>query len=410
MNKRIEIKSFSALIVKWIILCLITSVAGGILSAAFSKCIGLVTNLRTSFGWIILLLPLGGILSELVYRGFKITGMGTNQVIKSVEGAGELSPTLAPCVFAGSCLSHLFGASVGREGAALQLGGSLATFIAKLFKLNDNERHTLLQCGMAGLFSGLFGTPVAAAFFALEVICVGGIYIKAVIPTFLTSFLSFFVAHSLGVHAERFSLKNIPEFSANTTLKTGLLILLATLLSVGFCFLLHFFEHSFKRLFKSAFLRIAVGGLIIVFLAAVIKNQDYNGAGVQIIEKIFEQGKVKPYAFALKILFTCICVASGFKGGEIVPTLFIGATFGGALALLLGLPADFGAALGMTALFCGVTNCPVASAFLALEMFSFKGAPYILATALLSFLLSGKESLYSAQQIKIPFIKGKKTE
>ena len=172
MSKKTNFSAFFALVVKWLILCLITSISGGILSAAFSKCIGLVTNLRTSFGWIILLLPLGGILSELIYRGFKITGMGTNQVIKSVEGASELSPSLAPCVFLGSCLSHLFGASVGREGAALQLGGSLATFIAKLFKLDDNERHTLLQCGMAGLFSGLFGTPVAAAFFLLAEISI----------------------------------------------------------------------------------------------------------------------------------------------------------------------------------------------------------------------------------------------
>ncbi len=408
MNKS-SFKSFLLLIAKWLLLCALTALSGGVLGAAFAKCISLVTGFRTANGWIILLLPVGGLLSVIVYRIFKIKGMGTNQVIKSVEGASELSPLLAPCVFLGSCISHLFGASVGREGAALQLGGSLATLISKIFKLNDNERHILLQCGMAGLFSALFGTPLAATLFALEVICVGSICFRAVIPTVVTSLLSFCVATALGVHPERFTLTALPDFSLIISVKSLLIILLATLLSVVFCFLLHLSERVFERLFKNDFLQIFVGGICIVLLTISVGNQDYNGAGVNIIEQIFTEGEVKYTAFIFKIIFTCIAVAAGFKGGEIVPTLFIGATFGAALGIALGLPPSFGAALGMTALFCGVTNCPLATVLLSLEMFSFKGAPYIIAAAAISFVLSGKISLYSAQQNHIPFIKGKKT-
>lgn len=396
-------------LLKWIGLCFVLGLLGGVLGAAFSRAISFVTNIRTQHGWLILLLPLAALVSVFVFKVFKVDSMGTNQVLKSAGSDNCLSPLLAPAIFLGSVISHLFGASVGREGAALQLGGSLATALAKFFKLNDENRRLLVYCGMAGLFSAVFGTPIAAFLFAIEVVYVGKIKFKAILPAALTSFLAFAVSSGLKTHPERFNLTIIPKFSLFILFKTAMIAILAGLVGIVFCFSLTYGKKYAKKIIKNDYLRIATGGAVIVIITVLVGNQTYNGAGVSFIESIFENGTVINEAFILKMLFTVIAVCAGFKGGEIVPTLFIGAAFGSAAAALFGLPVAFGAAIGMTALFCSVTNCPLAAIFLSLEMFSFKGAGYFALAAILSFFVSGKIGLYSAQQ-RITFKKGVKNE
>lgn len=383
---------------KLIGLYLLTGILSGALGTLFSKTIALVTNIRSQNNFIIYLLPIAGLLIVFMYDKLKVTGVGTNQVIKNCTGEAELSPLITPAIFLGSAISHLFGASVGREGAALQLGGGLASFLSRTFKLDATKKQILTYCGMAGLFSAVFGTPFAAFVFTLQIAYVWKIRLNAVLPTLVSSISAYLVAIILGAHAERFTIGIIPSLSSTLILKVIILSSLSAVIAMLFCYSIECFENLFKKLFKNPYFRIVAGGVITVFITVLLKNNDYNGAGVHIIENIFENGTFKAEAFFIKLVLTCIAVASGYKGGEIVPTLFIGATFGSLIASLIGLPVAFGAAVGMTALFSGVTNCPIAAIVLSLELFSGGGAIYMLIASIISYALSGNISLYSAQK------------
>ena len=383
---------------KLIGLYLLTGILSGALGTLFSKTIALVTNIRSQNNFIIYLLPIAGLLIVFMYDKLKVTGVGTNQVIKSSTGEAKLSPLITPAIFLGSAISHLFGASVGREGAALQLGGGLAAFLSRIFKLDVKHMQILTYCGMAGLFSAVFGTPFAAFVFTLQIAYVWKIRLNAILPTLVSSISAYLVAALLGTHAERFNIGNIPSISLVIILKVIVISSLAALVAMLFCYSIKWFEVSFEKLFKNPYFRIIAGGIITVFITILLKNNDYNGAGVHIIENIFEAGTFKAEAFFIKLVLTCIAVASGYKGGEIVPTLFIGATFGSLIASLIGLPVSLGAAVGMTALFSGVTNCPIAAIVLSLELFSGGGAVYMIIASIISYALSGNISLYSAQK------------
>ena len=383
---------------KLICLYLLTGILCGALGTLFSKVIALVTDIRTQNSFIIYLLPISGLLVVFMYDKLKVTGVGTNQVIKSSVGEANLSPLITPAIFFGSAISHLFGASVGREGAALQLGGGLASFLSRVFKLDATKKQILTYCGMAGLFSAVFGTPFAAFIFTLQIAYVWKIRLNAVLPTLVSSISAYLVAALLGAHAERFTIGIIPSLSSTLILKVIILSSLSAVVAMLFCYSIECFENLFEKLFENPYFRIVAGGVITVFITVLLKNNDYNGAGVNIIENIFEHGTFKPEAFFIKLVLTCIAVASGYKGGEIVPTLFIGATFGSLIASLIGLPIALGAAIGMTALFSGVTNCPIAAIVLSLELFSGSGALYMIVASIIAFALSGNISLYSAQK------------
>ena len=379
-------------------LCLIIGAIAGIVGTAFAFTVTFVTNLRTDFEWLIYLLPLGGILSQLTFKLLKTDGMGTNQVIQSSEGDSKISFRLAPSIFIATALSHLFGASVGREGAALQLGGGTAVLVCDAFKRDKNDKKLLIAVGMSAFFSAVFGTPLAAAFFAVEIAEVSKPRFQRLFYTLASSLVAFFTAQLLGAHAERFYISSVPSINISTVLKTGAIAVLCTLVAGVFCLAIRHTSDLFKRMIPNRYIKVAVGGALIIILTKLIGSTDYNGAGVPVIERIFETGEVVNWAFLLKILMTVIAIAAGFRGGEIVPTLFIGATFGAFMAGVIGLPAVFGAAVGMTALFCSVTNCPLASLLLAAEMFSWVGGVFMLIAVVVSFVLSGRISLYSAQK------------
>ncbi len=396
--------------IKFIVVCFLLGITGGIIGAGFSFSISLMTSLRLSHGWLICLLPVASLSIIFIYKKLGISGIGTNQVLESADGKNTLSSKLPLGIFVTATISHLLGASVGREGAALQIGGGTATFLATKFRLSDTQRQILVRAGMSAVFSAVFGTPIAAFFFALEIVCVGKLHLKSTIPCFVTSWLGYFTALFFGAHPERFNLAFVPEFSLEIAWKIAVLTVLVSVLSIGFCHALRHSSKFAKKLIKNEYLRIAIGGAIILALTILVGTQDYNGAGVNVIERIFNSPlepnslSFRPEAFALKLVFTCVCVSAGFKGGEIVPTLFIGATFGALVALILGFSVPFGAALGMVLLFCGVTNCPLASLFLGIELFSGVGIWYFVPTIALCFLLSGKISLYSAQKHKYKFL------
>jgi len=373
---------------------------GGFFGALFSKTITFVTTTRENNDWLIYLLPIGGILTVALTKAVKLYGVGTNQVFESVLTNKKVSFLLAPLVFVCSAITHLFGGSAGREGAALQLGGGTADLFCRIFKLNENIKRIAVRSAMAAFFSAIFGTPIAASVFVLEVITVGRFFLPAVFPVFISSLTAFFTSNLLGVKGERFAVLNIPDLSVCTVCLIVVLSVLTAVVGVGFCKSIHLTERLFKRYIKNPYLIALIGGGIIVLLTLLVGVRDYNGGGIDVISRIFEKGEVRYEAFLFKIIFTAITVAAGYKGGEIIPTLFIGAAFGGAFGVIVGADSAIFAAIGMTAMFSAVTNSPLASLFLAIEMFGSDGIIYYAIGVFIAFAISGKCSLYSSQVYK----------
>lgn len=391
LSKSQKIKNYFSLA----FLCLAIGLCGGVIGAVFSHSFTAVTNLRTAHSWLVFLLPLGGLLTVKIYKLLKTEGLSTDSVLKSLKGDKKVSPWLLPAVFLSSLLTHLFGGSAGREGAALQMGGAVSSLLSKKLNLDEDTSDIGTVCGMSAFFSALFGTPLGASVFAAEVVFLKKKSYKRLIPSLISGFTAYLLASLLGAHPERFAME-LPTLSFPLLWKTGVIILVCSAVCVVFVFTLEKTKEIFGICFKNPYLRIAVGGILIILLTVIEGSGDYNGGGMNIVEKIFSQNAVKYEAFLLKIIFTAVTVAAGFKGGEIVPTFFIGATSGGALALLLGAPAPFGAALGMAVLFSGATNCPVATMFLCGEMFGFKGILYFAVASVIARLLTTKNRLYNA--------------
>ena len=404
-------KQFTALseyiraFVKWLIIAAVVGAVGGVVGSVFHESIEYVTHLRVANNWLIILLPVGGLLIAALYNAFGKKGrIDTNRVIEAVQRDNNVPLIMAPLIFVGTVITHLFGGSAGREGAALQLGGSLGYNLGKLFKLNKNDMHIIVMSGMSAVFAALFGTPLTAAFFAIEVISVGIIHYAALVPCLISSIVAYQIALiGFGISPVSFEIPQI-AFSAEILLKVIVLAVLCALVSILFCTAIKKSEQYIKKLIPNAFLRAFAGGAAVVLLTVALQTTDYNGAGMDVVEAALH-GNAKPWAFAVKIVFTAVTIAAGFKGGEIVPGFFIGSTFGCVSGSLLGIDPGFAAAIGFVALFCGVVNCPFASVLLAIEVF---GGNSILLFAIacgVSFMMSGYFGLYKSQKFLYSKIK-----
>lgn len=394
---------------KWLVMGLITGTVVGLLGSGFAWALTVANNFRGAHSQIKFLLPLAGVLIVFLYRVTRNThDTGTNMVIKSIHSGTKISYKMAPLIVLSTVLTHLFGGSAGREGAALQLGGGVANFLSdiKALKFTENDHKVNIMCGMSAGFAALFGTPMAAALFSLEVISVGIMQYSALVPCIISAFTARFIAAAFGVGAEAFTVLAVPEF---TPVRMVVFLLFGGVLgglSLFFCDFLHRTEHFYKSRFTNPYVRIAVAGVLIVGLTLVLGTDRYLGSGIGIIEHIFEENQAAEYyVFALKILFTALTLGAGFKGGEIVPSFCIGAAFGSLAAGMLGMPVTLMAACGMVGVFCGVTNCPITSLLIAFEMFGFEGMPYYLITVAVSYMLSGYGSLYHTQQVRFSKLK-----
>lgn len=386
-------------LIKWLIASSVVGLIGGVLGSIFHISIDLVTEFRTEHTWVILLLPIGGILIAAIYALFKSKGaIDTNRVIESARDEQNVPLVMAPLIFISTCITHLLGGSAGREGAALQLGGSIGYNLGKVFKFNKKDMHIVVMSGMSAVFAALFGTPLTAAFFALEVTSVGVIHYAGLVPCIVSSIVAYKIAGGFGLSPVCFDNVFIQAISVSVMIKVIILAILCAIVSILFCMAIHKCEHIMESTVKSRYVRAFAGGVLIVGLSYALGTFDYNGAGMDIITRAIG-GEARYEAFLLKILFTAITIAAGFKGGEIVPAFFIGSTFGCVAGPLLGLDAGFSAAIGFVALFCGVVNCPIASTILALEVFG-AGPILIMATVCgVSFMMSGYFGLYKSQKI-----------
>ena len=384
---------------KWIIFAIIVGVLVGLCGTAFYFALSLVTVLRTQNTWLIFLLPLGGVGIVAMYRILhNEKDTGTNLVISAIHSDDELPLRMAPLIFVSTLITHLFGGSAGREGAALQMGGSIGNALGKLFRFDDKDKHVMIMCGMSAAFSALFGTPMAAAILPMEMVSVGVMYYIALVPCVISSLVAHGIAYSFGVSNELFLIHYIPKFGIVTAIEISILAILCALVSILFCVLLHKSEDLYKRFFVNPYIRAIAGGCIIIVLTLLVGNQDYNGTGINIIEHCIN-GTVRPEAFLLKMIFTALTLGAGYKGGEIVPSFFTGAAFGCLFGNLLGFSPTLCTAVGMTAVFCGVTNCPITSLLISFELFGYDGMPYFLLATALSYMLSGYFGLYRSQKI-----------
>lgn len=385
--------------VKWVFFAVIVGVAVGLCGTMFSILLTFVTDMRIEYPWLILFLPVGGlIIVGLYYLLHDQNDTGTNLVISAIHSDDHLPFRMTPLIFLSTLITHLLGGSAGREGAALQMGGSLGNTLGRIFRFDEKDRHVMIMCGMSAAFSALFGTPMAAAIFPLEVVSVGVMYYMALVPCVISSLVARGVADAFGVANEMFLVTSIPKFTVLTAVKISVLAVLCALVSILFCIMLHKTEEGYRHFVKNPYLRVAVGGCIVVLLTFLVGNQTYNGTGIAIIEQCID-GTVRPEAFLLKMLFTALTLGAGYKGGEIVPTFFTGAAFGCLFGNVLGFSPTLCTAVGMSSMFCGVTNCPISSLLISFELFGYEGMPYFLLAIAFSYMLSGYYGLYRSQKI-----------
>ena len=384
---------------KWIIIALIVGAIVGPFGTLFHIMLDKATGIRTENSWLIFLLPVAGVAIIGMYH---LLGMsvdkGTNRVILAVRTDEQLTLKTAILIFVTTIMTHLFGGSAGREGAALQIGASISSKVGRIIKLDEKDMTIIILCGMSAGFGTLFGAPIGSAVFAMEVVSIGIMHYSAIIPCLVSAITGATISTLLGVPPLTYNIVSIPSLNAISVLKVTAVGMLCALVSILFCVSMQKSGELFKKYIKNQYIRIFVGGVIVIILTFIVGTKDYNGAGSDIIDFAFI-GDSRPEAFILKIIFTAITLGAGFKGGEIVPVFFVGSTFGNLAAQILGLDTSFGAALGIIALFCGVTNCPLATLFLSIEIFGAKVLVYFAIVSTTSYILSGYVGIYSEQKI-----------
>ncbi len=383
---------------RWVLLSVVTGLVCGVVGSAFHLTVDKVTEIRLSNPWLIFLLPVGGILIAFIYRVSHMEGEGTNGIIDSIHDGGRVHIRLVPVIFIATAITHLVGGSAGREGAALQIGGGIGYRVGRILKLDDKDMRLVTLCGMSAVFAALFGTPLTATIFALEVISVGILYYSGLIPCLVASVTAYGISRLFGIAPMRYTVLLEP-LELGLLLRVCILAVACAIVSMVFCIVMHKTERFASARIKNSYLRAAVGGVIVIALTLIAGSDSYNGIGTDVIASALGEGKAPAWGFLLKIAFTAVTIGFGFKGGEIVPTMFIGAVLGCTVGPLLGIPAQFAAAIALVAVFCGAVNCPIASIILSVELFGSGELLYFALACGISYMLSGYFGLYSSQKI-----------
>lgn len=369
----------------------------------FSKKLGLRNRCTFRASRATLFVASWGVFVSFLYMRYgKNSAKGNNLIIEQIQDGNETIPLrMAPLVLFGTLVTHLFGGSAGREGTAVQMGGSLAEWFGKLIKISPLDRKILLMCGISAGFGSIFGTPLAGTLFGLEVVTIGLISQQALLPCFVASFVGDLVTTRLwGVHHTHYVVNEFPALSLMIILKVVLASVIFGLVSMLFSELTHFLKRIFTARISNPMIKGAVGGLIIIALVFLVGSRDYLGLGIPLIKDSFE-GDVSPFAFLWKLIFTAFTLGTGFQGGEVTPLFTIGATLGNALAGILHLYGPFLAALGFIAVFCGATSTPIACFLMGIELFGSEGAIYMFIACVVSYLFSGHSSIYTSQLIGV---------
>lgn len=406
-------------LLKWTVLSIPVSLTVGSLVAFFLWLLDKATSLRFEYPWLLYLLPLSGILIFFLYKYLgKNTEAGNNLIMDEIhEPGGGVPARMTPLVLITTIITHLFGGSAGREGTAVQMGGSMAGLFARWFNLNKQDVRIILMMGIAAGFGAVFGTPVTGAIFALEVLAAGSISYNALMPCFIASVLADIVCTAYGIHHTVYHI-SFKETIGNSFsfIHFDVLLLIKVILS-GVCFglagyLFAELSHSIKN-YSQQFIKIKwliplMGGLIIIGLVFILGTRDYLGLGVTnpdphavSIVSCFKEGGANYFSWFWKILFTAITIGMGFKGGEVTPLFFIGAALGNTIALLSGAPVDLLAGLGFIAVFAGATNTPIACTIMGVELFGSEYILYYAVACFTAYYFSGHTGIYHSQRIAV---------
>ncbi len=397
-------KRYATTLIGWLLFAILVGVVCGLAGTAFDLTLELASELFGEHSWLIWLLPVAGVAIVWLYKIGKVKkDNGHDMIVHSVRDGIAVPYLVAPLVFIGTTLTQLCGGSSGREGAALQMGGAVGTFIGRTLKLREKNTNILAMCGMAALFSAVFGTPITASVFAIEMISVGTVYYMAFFPCLLSSMIAYLIAIHCGVvpTAQKLAAVIVPELSVEVLLKSLLLGVAFAVICVLFLVVTHEIAHLASKKLPNPYIRVVIGGVILIALTYAVEftlgGRAYNGAGMGAVIAAVS-GEAEWYDFLLKILFTGVTLGCGYKGGKIVPGFFVGATTGCLLASLIGLPPSFGAALGLVALFSGMTNCPLAALVLGIELFGGEGLIYFTIMTAMLYMLAGYYSMFSGRE------------
>ncbi|HLL54893.1 MAG TPA: chloride channel protein [Myxococcaceae bacterium] len=386
---------------QWLVLGALVGVAAGVASAVFLHLLDWATGFREAHQAIVYTLPLSGLVLGLLYDrwGKPIRG-GNNLVIDTVhEGSPQLPLRMAPMVLLGTVLTHLFGGSAGREGTAVQMGGGLADAIAHRFRVSPEVRRQLLASGIAGGFGSVFGTPISGTLFGLEVVCIGRMEYDALVPALVAAVVGDLVTRALGVgHTVYPSVGALP-LTPLVLLKWVVFACAVALVTATFVELTHGLKKLLEKRVPSLPLRMLLGGAAVVGLWKLSGTSAYLGLGVPTIVAAFSDPTLPAFAFALKLVFTAVTLASGFLGGEVTPLFFVGATLGNALSGPLGLPLDLAAAVGLAAVFGAAANTPIALSVMAVELVGANVLPHVVVVTVVAYLLTGHRGIYPAQRL-----------
>lgn len=400
---------------RWAAILIPVSVAIGATSAFFLWSLDEVTTTRLDHPWLLYLLPIAGLALAGVYQCWgRETEGGNNLLLDEIhEPAKGVPARIAPLILAGTLATHLFGGSAGREGTALQMGGGIASGFNRFLGLEGEDRRILLIGGIAAGFGSIFGTPIAGAIFAMEVLTVGRIEHRALIPVLIASLTADYAAGVFGAHHTAYSIAHVARDGAlpfDLALMAKVLLAGAAfgLVALVFSELTHFMSTALRSVIRSPLLRPVVGGVAVIALAAFV-GRDYLGLGILpespgsvTIPAAFYEGGADPLSWWWKLLFTAVSLSAGFKGGEVTPLFFIGATLGNRIAILLGAPVDLFAGLGFVAVFAAAANTPLTCVVMGIELFGAGSAVYIAAACFVAYVISGRSGIYLSQRVPHP--------
>ncbi len=413
---RVLIRDLGQLL-RWTLLALPVALVAGSATALFLWSLDEVTKLQWAHPGLLWFLPLGGVAVGLLYHYLgKGSDKGNNLLIDEIHEPGGGVPTrMAPLVLIGTLVTHLFGGSAGREGTAVQMGGSLADMLVRLFRVDNSNRCLMLMCGIAAGFGAVFGTPLTGAIFAMEVLVVGRVQYEALIPVLVASVLGDAACSAWGIHHTVYHL-DVPHeagtHAAFQALLLGKVALAGIAFGLGgkfFAELTHRLQSSIAKVVPYAPMRPVLGAVIVIALVFLLGTRDYLGLGVSAppggqvsIIASFQDGGATPWSWLWKTLFTSITLASGFKGGEVTPLFFIGSTLGHTLGLLMHEPVALFAALGFIAVFAGAANTPLACTVMGIELFGAHYAVYFAVACFIAYFISGHSGIYLSQRLGMP--------